>query len=99
MGIVQTVLSCGNASESGLGLIQDTDFAGALPTKSTSGSMLCILGSHAFVPTSRTCKKRTAVSHNSTEAEVISLDAGLRLEGIPALDVWDIEIDVFEGAW
>ena len=34
-------------------------------------------------------KKQTSVSHSSTESEVISLDAGLRMGGIPALDLWD----------
>ena len=28
------------------------------------------------------CKKQTAVSHSSTEAVIISLDAGLRMEGL-----------------
>ena len=32
------------------------------------------------------CKKQTSVLHSSTEAENISLDAGLRMDGIPALD-------------
>ena len=36
------------------------------------------------------CKKQTSVSHSSTESEVISLDAGLRMDGIPALDLWDL---------
>ena len=36
------------------------------------------------------CKKKTSVSHSSTESEIISLDAGLRLDGIPALDFWDL---------
>ena len=36
------------------------------------------------------CKKQTSVSHSSTESEIISLDAGLRLDGIPALDFWDL---------
>ena len=36
------------------------------------------------------CKKQTAVSHSSTESEIISLDAGLRLDGITALDLWDL---------
>ena len=36
------------------------------------------------------CKKQTAVSRSSTESEIISLDAGLRLDGIPALDFWDL---------
>ena len=30
--------------------------------------------------------KQTSVSHSSTESEIISLDAGLRLDGMPALD-------------
>ena len=44
-------------------------------------------GSHTYVPISWMCKKQTSVSHSSTESEIISLDAGLRLDGIPALDV------------
>ena len=51
---------------------------------------MCIFGSHTFVPISWMCKKQTYVSHSSTEAEIISLDAGLRMDGIPALDVWDL---------
>ena len=40
------------------------------------------------------CKKQTSVSHSSTESEIISLDAGLRMDGLPALDLWDIVIEV-----
>ena len=40
------------------------------------------------------CKKQTSVSHRSTESEIISLDAGLRLDGIPALDLWDLIVAV-----
>ena len=47
-------------------------------------------GSQAFVPSSPMCKKQTSVSHSSTESEIISLDAGLRFDGIPALDSWDL---------
>ena len=36
------------------------------------------------------CKKQTSVSHSSTKSEIISLDAGLRLDGIPTLDLWDL---------
>ena len=39
-------------------------------SKSTSGGILCIFGSHTFVPISWMCKKQTSVSHSSTEAEV-----------------------------
>ena len=42
------------------------------------------------------CKKQTAVSHNSTDAEVISLDTGPRMEGLRALKLLDIVIDVLE---
>ena len=48
-----------------------------------------------FVPKSWMRKKQTSVSHSSTEAEIISLDAGLRIDGIPALALWDLVIDVF----
>ena len=44
-------------------------------------------GSHTFVPISWMCKKQTSVSHSSTESDIISLDAGLRLDGISAPDL------------
>ena len=50
----------------------------------------CISGSHTFLPIIWMCKKQTSVSHSSTESEIISLDAGLRLDGITALDLWDL---------
>ena len=37
--------------------------------------------------------KQTSVSHSSTESEIISLDAGLRMDGLPALDLWDVVIE------
>ena len=81
-----------------IGLFQDFDFAGDLKgSKSTSGGALCIFGSHTFVPFSWMCKKQTSVSHNSTESEIISLDAGLRLDGVPALDLWDLIVAVLHG--
>ena len=40
------------------------------------------------------CKKQTSVSHSSTESEIISLDAGLMSDGIPALDLWDLIVSV-----
>ena len=55
----------------------------------------CVFGSHTFVPASWMCKKQTSVSHTSTESEIISLDAGLRLDGIPALDLRDLIVFVF----
>ena len=78
------------AKQCRLGLFQDSDFAGDLEdSKSTSGGTLCVLGTHTFVPISWMCKKQISFSHSSPESEIISLDAGLRLHGIPALDLWD----------
>ena len=53
--------------------------------------------SHTFVPISWMCKKQTSVSHSSTESEIISLDAGLRLDSKPALDLWDLIVAVLHG--
>ena len=84
-----------SATDCKFGLFQHATFAcDPKDSKSTSCGMLCIFGSHAFVPMSWTCNKQTAVSHSSTESEIISLDAGLRLEGILALNLWDMVIHV-----
>ena len=83
------------AKQCRLGLFQDSDFAGDLEdSKSTSGGTLCVFGSHTFVPVSWMCKKQTAVSHSSTESEIISLDTGLRLDGLPSLELWDLIVSV-----
>ena len=66
-------------------------------SKSTSGGPICIFGSHTFVPISWMCKKQTSASHSSTESENISLDAELRMNGIPALDLWDLIVAVLHG--
>ena len=65
------------AKQCRLGLFQDSDFARDL------------WQSYIF-PISWMCKKQTSASHNSTESEIISLDARLRLDGIPVLDLWDL---------
>ena len=56
-------------------------------SKSTSDGTLCIFGSHIFVPISWICKKQKSVSHSSTESEIISVGTGLRLDGLPALEL------------
>ena len=82
-----------SAKQCRLGLFQDSDFAGDLEdSKSTSGGTF---GSHTFVPTSWMRKKQTSVSHSSTESEIISLDTGLRLDGLPVLELWDLIVSVF----
>ena len=84
-------------SDCWLTLFSDASFAGDLrDSKPTSGGILCLVGPNTFVPVSWICKKQGAVSHSTAEAEVISLDAGVRLEGLPALSLWSLVIDVFE---
>ena len=83
------------AKQCRLGLFQDSDFAVDLEdSKLTSGGTLCVLGTHTCVPISGMCKKQTAVSHRSTESEIISLVTGLRLDGLPALELWDLNVSV-----
>ena len=62
------------------------------------GRILCIFGSRRFVPISWMCKKQTSVSHSSTESEIISLDAGLRMDGLLALDSWDVVTEVLRSS-
>ena len=38
------------------------------------------------------------MSHSSTESEITSLDAGLRMDGIPALDLWDVVKEVLHSS-
>ena len=84
-----------SAKQCRLGLFQDSDFAGDLEdSKSASGGTLCVFGSHTFVPKSWMCKKQTSFSHSSIESEIISLDAGLRLDGLLALELWDLIVSV-----
>ena len=84
-------------SECKLLLFCDASFAGDLKdSKSTSGSLLCLVGSRTFCPITWMCKKQGAVSHSSTEAEIIALDMGLRLDGMPAMTLWDLIINTLE---
>ena len=90
----------GNAAQHcRLGLFRDSDFAGDLEdSKSNSEGILCFFGSRTFVPISWMCKKQTSVSHRSTDLEVVSLDACLRMDRLPALDFWDVEIEVLQSS-
>ena len=92
----QCVYVGNTAQQCRLGLFQDSAFAGDREdSESRSGGVLCIFGSRIFVPICWMCKKQTSDSHSSAEAEVISLDAGLRKDGIPALDLWNLVKEVF----
>ena len=74
-GNCSTALSIGS-------IFQDSDFAGDLEdSKSTSAGVLCIFGRRTFVPVSWMCEKQPSVSRGSTKSEIISLDAGLLVDG------------------
>ena len=71
-------------------LYSDASFAGdIIDSKYTTGGYLFLMGPNTCVPLGYTVKKQGAVSHSSTESEVIALDAVLRLDGIPALTFWE----------
>ena len=77
-------------------MFTDASFAGDLrDSKSTTGMYMVIMGPHTFVPVSWFVKKQGATSHSSSEAEVIALDAAVRLEGVPSLALWELVVTVF----
>ena len=78
-------------------LYTDADFAGSLrDSKSTTGLYMALVGPATFAPLGAVSKTQSAVSHSSTEAEVIALDYAIRTEGLPALTFWDAVMPVFD---
>ena len=78
-----------------IALYTDASFADCLKTsKYSTGGYLCLVGPRSFIPLTWLCKKQHAVSHSSTESEVIALDTTLRLEGLPALNFMDAALEV-----
>ena len=91
---LQAVLPCGKHCTT-MWIRIDSDVGGDLEdSKSASVGSLCFFCSHTFVPMSWMCTKQTPVSPCSTESEILSLDAGFRMDGIPALELWDLVTDV-----
>ena len=98
---IQTVLLCGKHCKTMLiGTVSRLRFLQEiLRTQNPLLEEHCaFFRSHTFVPISWMCKKQTSVSHSSTESEIISLDAGLRMDEIPALDLWILEIEVLHSS-
>ena len=80
-----------------LALFQDTQtLLATLRTQNQPQVVSCFIfvGSRTFVPVCWMCKEQSSVLHSSTESEVIFLDAGPRMYGLPALDLWDIVTEV-----
>ena len=38
-------------------------------------------------------KKQTCVSHNTPEVEIVAANAAARVEGLPALQLWDFVLE------
>ena len=75
-------------------IVQDADFAVDLTdSETTLERMLCKLGDHTFVNFHGHARNRRQFH---AAAELISLDTGLRMEGLPAVTLWDTVIDMFE---
>ena len=55
---------------------------------------MCNFGSRTCVPHQLDVQETNSVSHSSTESEIISLDAGFRMDGLFALDLWDVVLEV-----
>ena len=74
----------------------DASFADDLQSsKSTSGLFLAIVGPNTFMPITSFAKRQTAVSHSTTESEMVSLEEGLRTEALPTLTFWEHVVQLF----
>ena len=81
------------ATDCKLGLFQDAEFAGHDRFNINLRWCSVYIWITYVCADFMACKKQTGVSHSSTEAEIISHDAGFRMEGIPAMKLWDTVID------
>ena len=70
-------------------LFVDADFAGNTDNaKSTSGGYLVLAGPNSWFPWAGASKGQSLTAQSTPEAELISLNAGLKDRGEPALDIW-----------
>ena len=60
--------------------------------------ILCIIGRRTFVPISWMCKKTTCSLTQLHRVRGSILGRGFRMDGIPALDVWDLVIEVLHSS-
>ena len=82
-----------------LGLFQDSDFAGDWGFKINLGWESCVSLEVEHVFRLVGCaRNKTSVSHSSTELEIISLDAGLWMDGLVAIDLWDAVTEVLRSS-
>ena len=82
------------ASELGIHLFADADFAGCSKTsRSTSGAHLAVIASKSHWPPAGQSKKQGCVSHSTPEAEIVAADHALRSIGVPALALWSVILE------
>ena len=54
---------------------------------------MALTGPNTFFPLNGVSKKQTCVSHSTPEAEIVAANAAVRLEGLPALQLWDVILE------
>ena len=52
-------------------------------------TFMAFTGPNTFFPLNGVSKKQACVSHSTPEAEIVAANAAARLEGVPALQLWD----------
>ena len=73
-----------------LKLFTDADLAGDRPSyRSTTDVILVLWGPNTFFPLAAMSKRQSSVSHSTPEAEVVAASIGIRVIGLPQLDLWD----------
>ena len=83
-----------NPDKLSLSLYSDADFAGdKASSKSTTGIFLALTGPNTFFPLNGVSKRQACVSHSTPEAELVAASAAIRIEGLPALQLWDTVLD------
>ena len=64
--------------------------------KKLKGRMLCISGSHTYVPKKLGLQEANSCTIAAPRQKLSHQTARLRLEGIPALNLWDMVIDMLQ---
>jgi hypothetical protein len=68
----------------------DADLAGDRETsKSTTGVFLCVRAKNTFIPLQGISKRQSCVSHSTPEADIVAADHAIRMEALPALQLWE----------
>ena len=54
---------------------------------------MAFTGPNIFFPLDGVSKKQTCVSRNTPETEIVAANAAVSLEGLPALQLWEIVLE------